>query len=100
MFLLHISFQAFPPSCASGYVYNRLTEQCTNERVVSMKGIHLDLLWNPLYSDTSSDEFKQMAKYKEYQIFYVIQVNEAHNTISGNIITILIQWGPLMNNEH
>ena len=84
--LLQLRFQAFPPSCTSGYVYNRLTEKCTNERVVSMKGIHLDLLWNPLYSDTSSDEFKNMAKDKEYQIFYVIQANEAHNTISGIVL--------------
>ena len=82
----HIVFddtEVFVPTCAEGYVYDRKNEECTNQHLMEVKGVYLDIPWNPLYANTTSEAFKDFAREKGYQLYALLQASEEGQNIEG-----------------
>jgi hypothetical protein len=73
----------FSPRCPGEYVYDTLTEDCTKDRVMSIKGVHLDLTWRPAYANASSTEFKQFADITPSRILSLLRATGKEGAIRG-----------------
>jgi hypothetical protein len=67
--------EAYPAycRCIDGHVTNKLTNECTQKRVVEIDNFHTNLTWNEAYKDPHSVEFLNLAKRYEDRMmkFYV-----------------------------
>merc|ERR1711907_244544 len=82
----------YSPRCPSEYVYDTLTDDCTNDRLLLIKGVHLDLMWKSSYTNSSSTEFKQFADITASRILSLIRSNGKSNVIRG--LKIVKATGP------
>lgn len=71
------------PACKEGHVYDRISRECTNEQILEVKGVYLDIDWNPKYANTSSEEFTLFAREKEYQLYALLQTESRNRIITG-----------------
>jgi hypothetical protein len=71
------------PDCPRNSVYDRQAKRCAHDNVMEVRGVYLDLPWNPRYSDLTSIEFKDMAAEKAYKLFTLIQFQQVDNEILG-----------------
>lgn len=82
----HILFdnsEIYAPDCAEGYVYDRKDKECTKQNILQISGVYLDIDWNPLYANTSSNAFAEFAKVKAYQLYALIQSSNSNGVIRG-----------------
>lgn len=77
------SSQMYGPVCMPNFVYNRLTTKCTNKQLLLIKGIYLDLEWNPQYANTSSPFYLNFVRSTEFLLYSMVQQTIKENVISG-----------------
>lgn len=71
------------PTCGGDFVYDRLARTCSNENLLEISGVYLDLPWNIEYANTSSQTFKDFATGKAYQLYVMTQMVDSSNVILG-----------------
>jgi hypothetical protein len=71
------------PTCGGDFVYDRVTRTCSNENLLEISGLYLDLPWNVEYANTSSQTFKDFARGKAYQLYVLTQMTDSPNVIVG-----------------
>merc|ERR1719466_705160 len=95
------------PSCGEGFVYDRVTKGCSNNNLLDIIGLYLDIPWNNDYSNKSSLAYKNLAVEKAYQLYAMIQMSEAKNHIVGLevveakkgsvILTVRVKYSAMSN---
>jgi hypothetical protein len=71
------------PTCGGDFVYDRVSKSCSNENLLEISGVYLDLPWNVEYANTSSQTFKDFANGKAYQLYALMQMIDSANVIRG-----------------
>lgn len=71
------------PTCGGDFVYDRVSKSCSNENLLEISGVYLDLPWNVEYANTSSQTFKDFANGKAYQLYALMQMTDSANVIRG-----------------
>lgn len=71
------------PTCGGDFVYDRVTKTCSNENLLEISGLYLDIPWNVDYANTSSQTFKDFASGKAYQLYVLTQIADGGNVIRG-----------------
>jgi len=82
----HIVFDSteiYAPACKEGYVYDRTNKECSNEQILEIRGVYLNIEWNPLYANTSSQVFIEFAEVKGYQMYALLQTTGEKRNIYG-----------------
>jgi len=95
------------PSCGEGFVYDRVTKGCSNNNLLDIIGLYLDIPWNNDYSNKSSLAYKNLAIEKAYQLYAMVQMSEAKNHIVGLevvdakkgsvILTVRVKYSAMSN---
>lgn len=71
------------PTCGGDFIYDRVSRTCSNENLLEISGLYLDLPWNIEYANTSSKTFKDFASGKAYQLYALTQMTDGANVILG-----------------
>ena len=71
------------PTCGGDFVYDRIARTCSNENLLEISGLYLDLPWNIDYANTSSKTFKDFARGKAYQLYVLTQMTDGGKDIVG-----------------
>lgn len=71
------------PTCGGDFVYDRVTRTCSNENLLEISGLYLDIPWNIEYANSSSQTFKDFASGKAYQLYVLTQIADGGNVIRG-----------------
>jgi len=76
--------QFHAPQCGDGFVYDRVSQECSRSNLIEITGIHLatDVFKTDFYN-TSSKAFKDMAKEKEYLLWVLVKATGQDKTIRG-----------------
>jgi len=76
--------QFHAPQCGDGFVYDRVSQECSRSNLLEITGIHLatDVFETDFYN-TSSKAFKDMAKEKEYLLWVLVKATGQDKTIRG-----------------
>lgn len=69
--------------CDQGYIFSRTQNTCSFERQTTIENIHLDQEWNPLYVDTTSVAFYELAFKYENVLYKTIIANNVQHKIEG-----------------
>ena len=95
------------PKCGGDFVYDRVAKICSNENLLEISGLYLDIPWNVEYANTSSQTFKDFASGKAYQLYVLTQMTDGGNDIVGLdvvsakkgsvILTIRIKYSARLN---
>jgi hypothetical protein len=73
----------YAPRCPGQFVYDTIKDDCTNERVLRIKGVNLALDWHQSYANTNSSGFKSFAKTTAYRLQSLIRNNGKDDIIRG-----------------
>lgn len=97
------------PTCGGDFVYDRVSKSCSNENLLEISGLYLDIPWNVEYTNTSSQTFKDFASGKAYQLYALMQMTDGGNVIRGLevvsakkgsvILTVRIKYSESSNAE-
>lgn len=69
--------------CPNNYVYDSSSDECTNERLLRINGVYLDIPWNPAYANISSNDFKRFARTFESHLEALILTSNKQSIIRG-----------------
>lgn len=73
----------YAPRCPGQFVYDTIKDDCTNERILRIKGVNLALDWHQSYANTNSSGFKSFAKTTAYRLQSLIRNNGKDDIIRG-----------------
>lgn len=75
--------EASESACPEGQVFDTKTKVCTDERLVKIKGVHLDKQWISEYADISSPQSKAFIKRTERELRGLILATGMENDLRG-----------------
>jgi len=76
--------QFHAPRCGNGFVYDRVSQECSSRNTFEASGIRLRSdQFKPDYYNTSSKAFKDMAREKEYLFWVLIKATGQDEAIRG-----------------
>jgi len=76
--------QFHAPRCGNGFVYDRVSQECSSSNTFEASGIRLRSdQFKPDYYNTSSKAFKDMAREKEYLLWVLIKTTGQAEAIRG-----------------
>jgi hypothetical protein len=73
--------------CDVGYVYSRKAKSCTNQRILKITGLHLNMQWLSSYADKTSIDFIRFSVETETTLYQLFQTLETDQVIQG--VTII-----------
>lgn len=69
--------------CPNNFVYDSILDECTNERLLRINGVYLDIPWSPAYANISSMDFKRFARTFESHLEALILTSNKQSIIRG-----------------
>jgi len=75
--------EVITPTCGASFIYDRVSKSCSNENLLDVKGVYLDIPWNNEYADTSSQAWKNFKVEKEYQLWALVMMFDTGRQIRG-----------------